>query len=67
MPEEQWKDSLNLKVDVSVSKMEYPKDPDAPPIVDDPQVIPSLSIGREDDGNDANTGNDGEDSTAPTL
>lgn len=71
VPEEQWKDSLKLKLDVSVSKMEYPKDPDAPPIVDDPQVIPSLSIGREDGNdvdneNDANNGNGGDDSTAPT-
>jgi hypothetical protein len=52
--------------------MEYPKDPDAPPVVDDLQVIPSLSIGREDDGNnvdngnDANNGNNGSNSTAPT-
>lgn len=60
VPEEQWKPSLNLKVDVSVCKMEYPKDPDVSPIIDDPQVIPSLSFGRENDGKDGDGGNEGD-------
>ncbi|GAB1310590.1 tyrosinase [Madurella fahalii] len=60
VPEEKWKPNLNLKVDVSVCKMEYSKDPGAPPTFDEPDVIPSLGIGQR--GNAGDTG----DSVAPT-
>ncbi|OJD26241.1 hypothetical protein ACJ73_02377 [Blastomyces percursus] len=45
--EERWKPSLNLKVSVSQTKMEYSNDPSIPTTFDDPQIIPSLGISPE--------------------
>ncbi|KAH6849645.1 tyrosinase [Chaetomium sp. MPI-CAGE-AT-0009] len=52
VPEEKWKSTLNLKVDVSVCKMEYFKDSRLPVQPDNPEVIPSLGFGQGDDGDD---------------
>ncbi|KLJ11736.1 hypothetical protein EMPG_09647 [Blastomyces silverae] len=45
--EERWKPSLNLKVTVSQTRMEYSNDPSIPTTFEDPQIIPSLGISPE--------------------
>ncbi|KAL2373098.1 hypothetical protein RJZ57_002435 [Blastomyces gilchristii] len=45
--EERWKPTLNLKVSVSQTRMEYSNDPSIPTTFDDPQIIPSLGISPE--------------------
>ncbi|KAK2745949.1 hypothetical protein FQN55_006021 [Onygenales sp. PD_40] len=58
VPEKRWKQTMNLKVAVSRTKMNYSNDPNTPPKFDDPQIIPSLGIGGEDEmkySNDPNT------------
>jgi hypothetical protein len=39
---------MNLQVEVSVTKMEYSKDPGVQPTFAEPTVIPTLGIGHED-------------------
>ncbi|KAF4626245.1 hypothetical protein G7Y89_g11919 [Cudoniella acicularis] len=48
VPEEKWKQNMNLKVDVSVTEMDYSNDASAPPKFENPDKIPSLGIGGDD-------------------
>lgn len=50
VPEEKWKQTMNLKVSVSQTKMEYSNDSSIPTKFDDPRIFPSLGIGGEDAG-----------------
>ncbi|KAL2846033.1 hypothetical protein BJX68DRAFT_268890 [Aspergillus pseudodeflectus] len=42
IPEERWKDKLNLDVQVSVTEMSYAEDPKAPADFQEPEIIPTL-------------------------
>ena len=44
---------MNLKVDVSVTEMDYSNEPSTLPKFEDPKTIPSLGIGGEVAGNPA--------------
>ncbi|KAI1377225.1 tyrosinase [Hypoxylon crocopeplum] len=44
IPEEKWKDTMNLNIAVSQTQMSYSKDPTQLPKYPDPQVIPTLGI-----------------------
>ncbi|KAL3472854.1 hypothetical protein BJX99DRAFT_261920 [Aspergillus californicus] len=42
IPEERWKDKMNLNVDISVTEMSYSEDPRAVPQFEEPEIIPTL-------------------------
>ncbi|KAI1819881.1 tyrosinase [Xylaria intraflava] len=46
IPEDQWRDTMNLKIAVSQTKMTYSKDPSIGTDVPDPTIIPSLGTGQ---------------------
>jgi hypothetical protein len=46
IPEERWKDKLNLDVQVSVTEMSYAEDPKAPADFQEPEIIPTLGTVR---------------------
>ncbi|KAL2825952.1 common central domain of tyrosinase-domain-containing protein [Aspergillus cavernicola] len=43
--ESKWKDKMNLHVEISVTEMSYPTDPQATPDFEEPETIPSLGTG----------------------
>ncbi|KAI1120171.1 tyrosinase [Nemania abortiva] len=48
IPEEKWKDTMGLKIDVSQTQMNYSPDPAKLPKFDPPTVIPNLGTGGTD-------------------
>ncbi|KAI0384323.1 tyrosinase [Hypomontagnella monticulosa] len=45
VPEDKWRDTMNLDIAVSKTEMNYSPDPTTKPVFDPPEVIPSLGTG----------------------
>jgi hypothetical protein len=45
IPEEKWKDTMNLKISVSTTPMLFHTNPEIPTTFPDPEVIPDLGTG----------------------
>lgn len=45
IPEEKWKESMNLQILVSNTNVTHSKDPTVRPVFEDFNVIPSLGVG----------------------
>jgi hypothetical protein len=45
VPEEKWRDKLNLQIEVSKSLVTYSPDPATVPDFEDFEVIPSIGVG----------------------